>query len=67
MEEARKLHFELMELNNALFIETNPIPVKTALWLMGKIDPELRPPLSAISTESLETLKTVLRKYSLID
>ncbi len=66
MEEARRLHFELMELNNAMFIETNPIPVKTALGLMGKIDPELRPPLSPMSEENLESLKTVLRKYSLI-
>jgi 4-hydroxy-tetrahydrodipicolinate synthase len=66
MEEARKLHFELMELNNAMFIETNPIPVKTALGLMGKIDPELRPPLSPMSEENLNSLKTVLRKYSLI-
>jgi 4-hydroxy-tetrahydrodipicolinate synthase len=66
MYEARKLHFELMELNNAMFVETNPIPVKTALGLMGKIDPELRPPLSPISEENLESLKTVLRKYSLI-
>lgn len=66
MDEARKLHFELMELNNAMFIETNPIPVKTALGLMGKIDPELRPPLSPISEENLDSLKTVLRKYSLI-
>ena len=66
MVQARKLHFELMELNNAMFIETNPIPVKTALGLMGKIDPELRPPLSSISQKNFESLKTVLRKYSLI-
>lgn len=66
MDEARKLHFELMELNNAMFIETNPIPVKTALGLMGKISPDLRPPLSSMCEENLDSLKTVLRKYSLI-
>ena len=66
MEKARKLHFELMKLNNAMFIETNPIPVKTALGLMGKIDAELRPPLSPMSEENLKSLKTVLQKYSLI-
>ncbi len=66
VEEARALHFELMKLTNALFIETNPIPVKTALGLMGKIDPELRPPLCALSDDRLEELKSVLREYSLI-
>ncbi len=66
VEEARALHFELMKLTNALFIETNPIPVKTALGLMGKIDPELRLPLCALSGDSLEKLKSVLREYSLI-
>jgi len=66
MDEARRLHYHLMKLNNALFIETNPIPVKTALWLMGKISPELRPPLSALSSGHLESLKTILGEYSLI-
>ena len=39
---ASALHYELMVLNNAMFIETNPVPVKTALALMGKISDELR-------------------------
>ena len=65
MNEARKLHYQLMKLNNALFIETNPIPVKTALSLMGKISRELRPPLSSLSPTNLERLKSILREYSL--
>jgi 4-hydroxy-tetrahydrodipicolinate synthase len=63
---ARALHYELMEINDALFIETNPVPAKTALALMGKIDDELRSPLAALTSENLEKLKVVLRRYSLI-
>ncbi len=66
MDEARALHYELMELNNAMFIETNPVPVKTALSLMGKISAELRPPLANLTSEHLQQLKNVLKKYSLI-
>tara|TARA_B100000686_G_scaffold349623_1_gene443456 strand:- start:1128 stop:2042 length:915 start_codon:yes stop_codon:yes gene_type:complete len=63
---ARKIHYDLMELSQAMFIETNPIPVKVALSLMGKVTNELRPPLSPMSKEHLERLKTVLKKYSLL-
>ena len=66
MEEARALHYELLDINNDMFIETNPIPVKTALGLMGKISPEFRLPLSPISPDNLKRLKSTLRKYSLI-
>ncbi len=66
MGEAKKLHYQLMDLNNAMFIETNPVPVKTALALMGKISPELRPPLSKLSDEHVAQLKSVLKKYSLV-
>ena len=66
IEEARKLHYELMDINNVLFIETNPIPVKAALWLMGKIAPELRPPLTALSEASLGKLRAVMKQYGLI-
>ncbi len=66
MDRARALHYELRKINDVLFIETNPVPVKTALSLMGKIDGELRPPLSPLSTDNLETLKSVLSEYSLL-
>lgn len=65
-EKARALHYDLMNLSNVLFIETNPIPVKTALHLMGKVTSELRPPLSQMSTNHLEQLKSTLKAYSLI-
>ena len=43
--EHKNLHFELMPLNDALFKDTNPAPVKVALGLMGKITPKFRLPL----------------------
>jgi len=51
-----------------MFVETNPVPAKAALWLMGKIEtPEVRLPLSQLSEKSLETLKTILKEnYGLI-
>ena len=66
MEEAKAIHYELLEINNDMFVETNPIPVKTALGLMGKISPELRLPLSPMSPDNLERLRSTLRRYSLI-
>ena len=67
VEGARALHYELMKINDILFIDTNPAPVKTALSLMGKISAEVRLPLTGLSAENLDKLKTVLREYSLID
>jgi len=64
--EAMKLHHELLELNRAMFIETNPIPVKEALHLMGKIEREIRLPLFKMKDENLRKLKEVLTKYNLI-
>lgn len=65
-DKSRKIHYQLLALHNAMFLETNPIPVKTALGLMGKISPEMRLPLSAMSQDNLEKLKKVLAKYKLI-
>ncbi|MCD6320096.1 MAG: 4-hydroxy-tetrahydrodipicolinate synthase, partial [Candidatus Desulfofervidaceae bacterium] len=48
-EKAQDLHYRLFPLAQAMFLETNPIPVKTALGLMGKIKPELRLPLAPMS------------------
>ena len=66
IDEARKLHFKLEPLNKGMFIETNPISVKTALSLMGKIHEELRLPLCPMSSENREKLKNVLINYGLI-
>ncbi len=63
---ARSIHYQLIPLHNAMFLETNPIPVKTALGLMGKISPEMRLPLSPLSPGNLEKLKKILEKYHLV-
>jgi len=63
---ARELHLKLLKLNNAMFIETNPIPVKESLHLMGKIERELRLPMCKLQDENLKTLKAVLKEYKLI-
>lgn len=66
IEEARRIHFQLSPLFAALFFETNPIPVKEALGLMGKIDPELRLPLCPMAQDTREKLIRVLKDASLI-
>ncbi|HCL57859.1 MAG TPA: 4-hydroxy-tetrahydrodipicolinate synthase [Spirochaetia bacterium] len=63
---AQKLHLELLELNNTLFIETNPIPVKETLAMMGLITPEVRLPLCPMEDRHREILKSVLQKYQII-
>lgn len=57
---AKELHYKLEPLNYAMFIETNPIPVKTSLALMGKINEEFRLPLCEMSPANKEKLKGVL-------
>ncbi|HET6946643.1 MAG TPA: 2,4-dihydroxyhept-2-ene-1,7-dioic acid aldolase [bacterium] len=62
---ARELHYHLLPMNEALFLETNPVPVKTVLGLMGKIDPEVRLPLAPMSPENLDRLRQVTAAYGL--
>ena len=64
--EARSLHYELMDINDSLFIDTNPIPVKAALHLMGKIENELRGPLIELSKDTLERLKKAMACHGLL-
>lgn len=63
---ARALHYKLEPLNAAMFIETNPIPVKTALAMMGKIKEEFRLPLCEMSAANKEKLKNVLVNAGII-
>ncbi|MBN1882299.1 MAG: 4-hydroxy-tetrahydrodipicolinate synthase [Deltaproteobacteria bacterium] len=65
-EEARRLHYKIMPVARAMFIETNPVPAKAALGLMGKIDPDVRLPQAPLSDASMETLKKVLKEYGLL-
>ena len=64
---AEELHNRLSPLVKAMFIETNPIPVKTAMALMGMIgEPGLRLPMCDISKENLVKLKKALKDYGLL-
>lgn len=63
---ATKMQLEYLDLINKLFIEVNPIPVKTALNLMGKNVGNLRLPLIDMEEKNLEALKTSMKKYGLI-
>lgn len=65
-DKARELHYRMCPLIDVLFVETNPIPVKAALWMMGKIDYELRLPLCKMSARNQESLKKVMQDYGLI-
>ncbi|MGB9643226.1 MAG: 4-hydroxy-tetrahydrodipicolinate synthase [Candidatus Ratteibacteria bacterium] len=64
--EAQKMHIKLFNMFKALFIETNPIPVKTCLYLMGKIELELRMPLTPPSEENRKKLEGIIKQYGLI-
>jgi 4-hydroxy-tetrahydrodipicolinate synthase len=66
LQKARDLHYRMSPLIDALFIETNPIPVKAALSFMGKIDYELRLPLCRMSEKNDGCLKKVMQDYGLI-
>lgn len=55
------LHFRLLPLMNANFIETNPIPVKTALSLMGKVKAMFRLPLVPMQEQNVEKLRKILK------
>ena len=63
---ARALHYKMFPLMDALFFETNPVPVKATLAMMGKIEYELRLPLSKMSDANYEKLKKVVSDYGLI-
>jgi 4-hydroxy-tetrahydrodipicolinate synthase len=66
MEEARQLHLRLLRISNAMFIETNPVPVKTAVALMGKATDEVRLPLAPMSEANRAKLAGIMKEYGLI-
>ncbi len=66
VEKARELHYKLMPLFDALFIDTNPIPVKKAMELMGLAAGKPRMPLVELSEEKTEKLKKVLESLELL-
>ena len=65
-EQARKLHYKLTPLFSALFVETNPIPVKVALAMMGKISEEVRLPLTPLADEYRPKLREALKQAGIL-
>lgn len=65
-EEARELHYHMLPLNDAIFYEINPVPIKTGLGWMGKINFEVRLPLCEMSPANQERLRSVMKSYHLI-
>jgi len=63
---AKKIQLEMMSLINSLFIEVNPIPVKTALNLMGFDVGGVRKPLYDMEEENIEILREELKKRWLV-
>lgn len=61
-ERGRELHYELLPLFRALFVETNPIPVKTAASILGLCSDEMRLPMIPLQGENLETLRRVMEE-----
>jgi 4-hydroxy-tetrahydrodipicolinate synthase len=67
VEEAQDLHYELMPMNEAMFIEINPVPAKTALGMLGKISDAVRLPLAPLSQENRARLRHVMTQYGLLE
>ena len=65
-DEARQLHLQLLDVHQAMFIESNPVPVKTSAALMGKCRSDVRLPMVAMQADTLAKLQMVLRKHNLI-
>jgi 4-hydroxy-tetrahydrodipicolinate synthase len=65
-DDAKKMHLKMLDIHNAMFIESNPVPVKTALSLIGKCRADVRLPLVGLQPASLEKLKGVMKNYGLI-
>jgi 4-hydroxy-tetrahydrodipicolinate synthase len=63
---ARELHYRLFPLARAAFLETNPIPIKEAMAMAGMLEPEFRLPMCRMSDANRETLRGILRQYSLV-
>ena len=59
--EARKLHYRLFDIFKDVFLETNPIPVKKAMYMMGLAEDEIRLPLISMSATNTQTLKSVMQ------
>jgi 4-hydroxy-tetrahydrodipicolinate synthase len=63
---ARRVHYEIASINRAMFLETNPIPVKTALSMMGKMELELRLPMVPLQPANQSRLRDILSAAGIV-
>ena len=63
---AKELHYKLLPLCKAMFIETNPIPVKTAMKMLRRLNGELRLPLCGMTKDNEAKLKKALKNYGML-
>lgn len=66
LKKAEQMHYKLFPIVKAMFIETNPIPVKTAMEMMGLCSGDLRLPMCSMSDQNKEVLRKTLVSYGLI-
>ena len=66
VEGAIRMHYHLLPLNDVLFRDTNPVPMKAALGMMGRIKPIVRPPLGQPTPELQEEIRKTLVSYGLL-
>ena len=66
LKRARDLHYRLLPLARAAFLETNPIPIKEAMAMAGMLEPEFRLPMCRMGDANRETLRSILKSYSLV-
>ena len=65
--EARRLHYKILPLMEANFIESNPIPIKYALTKMGMISEEYRLPLVPLDIKNKESMDDILKSYGIVN
>jgi 4-hydroxy-tetrahydrodipicolinate synthase len=63
---ARKLHYQSLDLADAMFIESNPIPAKTALSMMGQMQADLRLPMAPMTVGNADKLRIVLQRHGFV-
>ncbi len=66
MKKAQELHFKMQPVNRAMFMETNPIPVKTSLGMMGKLETSFRLPIVPLMPENETRLEAILKENGVI-
>lgn len=63
---ARKIHEKLFFLNQNMFVETNPVPVKAAMEILGKLNKRVRLPLTEASDSTMTLLKNLIEKVEIL-